>query len=60
MNIGNYESIRIDVSAELELTSKDKSDVAYKKGFEHLDDQINVQLTDIQGILHPKSAFKTA
>ena len=61
VNIGNYESIRIDASTEFELSEKDK-DVkkCVAQGYEFLDEQINKQLADVQSILHPKSAFKTA
>ena len=57
-NIGNYESIRIDATAEFEVDKKDQKK-CFEQGYAHLDNEVNKQLDEIQSILHPKSAFNT-
>lgn len=59
VNLGNFESLRIDYSVEAELGPKEKEDEVAGRLSDWTDERLNGELADMGDVISTKSIFKT-
>ena len=57
VSVGKFESVRIDAQCEVRGEAGEDSDALFEIGFETIDEQINSQIEELQGIITQESVF---